>query len=184
MRKSIIARSAGLRISARIASWPLPQVTTSKPAFDGNALDDAQDRLLVVDDKKERTSGENFGHNCLQPRPRSVPIVELQGPKNSPENQDLGAVPRPRCAGLALCATVRLRPIRPLQPGVSTRFTNISACSRRGSNLAALLRPKDMPPMTPMTSVLIVDDEPAVRDIMARWVTALGLRTPDRRQRR
>ena len=26
-----------------------------------------------------------------------------------------------------------------------------------------------------MTSVLIVDDEPAVRDIMARWVTALGL---------
>jgi putative nucleotidyltransferase with HDIG domain len=29
--------------------------------------------------------------------------------------------------------------------------------------------------MTPMTSVLIVDDEPAVRDIMARWVTALGM---------
>jgi putative two-component system response regulator len=27
-----------------------------------------------------------------------------------------------------------------------------------------------------MTSVLIVDDEPAVRDLMARWVTALGLR--------
>jgi putative nucleotidyltransferase with HDIG domain len=30
--------------------------------------------------------------------------------------------------------------------------------------------------MTPLTSVLIVDDEPAVRDLMARWVTALGLR--------
>lgn len=29
--------------------------------------------------------------------------------------------------------------------------------------------------MTPLTSVLIVDDEPAVRDIMARWVAALGL---------
>jgi response regulator RpfG family c-di-GMP phosphodiesterase len=29
--------------------------------------------------------------------------------------------------------------------------------------------------MTPVTSVLIVDDEPAVRDLMARWVTALGL---------
>src|SRR2546422_11596658 len=29
--------------------------------------------------------------------------------------------------------------------------------------------------MTPMTSVLIVDDEPAVRDIMARWVASLGL---------
>ena len=27
-----------------------------------------------------------------------------------------------------------------------------------------------------MTTVLIVDDEPAVRDLMARWVTALGLR--------
>src|SRR5437899_4262154 len=27
-----------------------------------------------------------------------------------------------------------------------------------------------------MTSVLIVDDEPAVRDIMARWVKSLGLR--------
>jgi len=27
-----------------------------------------------------------------------------------------------------------------------------------------------------MTSVLIVDDEPAVRDLMARWVTALGMR--------
>jgi putative two-component system response regulator len=30
--------------------------------------------------------------------------------------------------------------------------------------------------MTPLTSVLIVDDEPAVRDLMARWVTSLGLR--------
>jgi putative nucleotidyltransferase with HDIG domain len=30
--------------------------------------------------------------------------------------------------------------------------------------------------MTPLTTVLIVDDEPAVRDLMARWVTALGLR--------
>ena len=30
--------------------------------------------------------------------------------------------------------------------------------------------------MTSLTSVLIVDDEPAVRDLMARWVTALGLR--------
>ena len=30
--------------------------------------------------------------------------------------------------------------------------------------------------MTPLTSVLIVDDEPAVRDLMARWVSALGLR--------
>jgi response regulator RpfG family c-di-GMP phosphodiesterase len=28
-----------------------------------------------------------------------------------------------------------------------------------------------------MTSVLIVDDEPAVRDIMSRWVTSLGLRS-------
>jgi cyclic di-GMP phosphodiesterase len=30
---------------------------------------------------------------------------------------------------------------------------------------------------TPLTSVLIVDDEPAVRDLMARWVRALGLRS-------
>jgi putative nucleotidyltransferase with HDIG domain len=30
--------------------------------------------------------------------------------------------------------------------------------------------------MTPLTSVLIVDDEPAVRDLMSRWVSALGLR--------
>jgi cyclic di-GMP phosphodiesterase len=29
---------------------------------------------------------------------------------------------------------------------------------------------------TPANSVLIVDDEPAVRDLMARWVSALGLR--------
>jgi putative two-component system response regulator len=29
--------------------------------------------------------------------------------------------------------------------------------------------------MTPLTSVLIVDDEPAVRDIMARWAGSLGL---------
>jgi response regulator RpfG family c-di-GMP phosphodiesterase len=29
--------------------------------------------------------------------------------------------------------------------------------------------------MTPLTSVLIVDDEPAVRDLMARWVSSLGL---------
>lgn len=29
--------------------------------------------------------------------------------------------------------------------------------------------------MTPLTSVLIVDDEPAVRDLMARWVESLGL---------
>jgi len=37
---------------------------------------------------------------------------------------------------------------------------------RRGSALALPSR---------VTSVLIVDDEPAVRDLMARWVTALGL---------
>jgi response regulator RpfG family c-di-GMP phosphodiesterase len=30
--------------------------------------------------------------------------------------------------------------------------------------------------MTSLTSVLIVDDEPAVRDLMARWVVSLGLR--------
>jgi len=30
--------------------------------------------------------------------------------------------------------------------------------------------------MTTMNSVLIVDDEPAVRDLMARWVASLGLR--------
>ena len=30
--------------------------------------------------------------------------------------------------------------------------------------------------MTPLSSVLIVDDEPAVRDLMARWVSSLGLR--------
>ena len=29
--------------------------------------------------------------------------------------------------------------------------------------------------MRPLTSVLIVDDEPAVRDLMSRWVAALGL---------
>jgi response regulator RpfG family c-di-GMP phosphodiesterase len=29
--------------------------------------------------------------------------------------------------------------------------------------------------MAPLTSVLIVDDEPAVRDIMSRWVASLGL---------
>jgi putative two-component system response regulator len=32
-------------------------------------------------------------------------------------------------------------------------------------------------PMTPVTSVLIVDDEPAVRDLMSRWVASLGLRS-------
>ena len=32
--------------------------------------------------------------------------------------------------------------------------------------------------MTALTSVLIVDDEPAIRDLMARWVRALGLQ-PD-----
>jgi len=31
--------------------------------------------------------------------------------------------------------------------------------------------------MTALSSVLIVDDEPAVRDLMARWVSALGLRS-------
>ncbi len=30
--------------------------------------------------------------------------------------------------------------------------------------------------MNPLSSVLIVDDEPAVRDLMARWVASLGLR--------
>src|SRR4051794_2304139 len=29
--------------------------------------------------------------------------------------------------------------------------------------------------MPPMASVLIVDDEPAVRDLMSRWVASLGL---------
>lgn len=29
--------------------------------------------------------------------------------------------------------------------------------------------------MNPTASVLIVDDEPAVRDLMARWIKAIGL---------
>jgi len=33
--------------------------------------------------------------------------------------------------------------------------------------------------MSHMSSVLIVDDEPAVRDLIARWVSALGMR-PDK----
>src|SRR4051794_41643424 len=39
-----------------------------------------------------------------------------------------------------------------------------------------LLRFDALTAMTPLTSVLIVDDEPAVRDLMSRWVTSLGLR--------
>lgn len=38
----------------------------------------------------------------------------------------------------------------------------------RGNPFASLAR---------MTSVLIVDDEPAVRDIMSRWVASLGLQS-------
>ena len=30
--------------------------------------------------------------------------------------------------------------------------------------------------MTALSTVLIVDDEPAVRELMARWVASLGLR--------
>lgn len=43
--------------------------------------------------------------------------------------------------------------------------------------LAALLRFQlyVLHPVTPLSSVLIVDDEPAVRDLMARWVGSLGL---------
>src|SRR4051812_31978716 len=39
-----------------------------------------------------------------------------------------------------------------------------------------LLRFDALTSMTPLTSVLIVDDEPAVRDLMSRWVASLGLR--------
>src|SRR5919201_139742 len=36
-------------------------------------------------------------------------------------------------------------------------------------------RPPRSRSMTGLTNVLIVDDEPAVRDVMARWVASLGL---------
>ena len=39
-----------------------------------------------------------------------------------------------------------------------------------------LLRFDALTAMTPLSSVLIVDDEPAVRDLMSRWVASLGLR--------
>ena len=44
-----------------------------------------------------------------------------------------------------------------------------------GSTLASPRRVSPAPRMTPLNSVLIVDDEPAVRDLMARWVSSLGL---------
>lgn len=47
---------------------------------------------------------------------------------------------------------------------------------RQLSSLAVILPLSEEPLMTPLTSVLIVDDEPSVRDLMARWVAALGLR--------
>ena len=31
--------------------------------------------------------------------------------------------------------------------------------------------------MNPVTTVLIVDDEPAVRDLMSRWLASMGLRS-------
>jgi len=40
----------------------------------------------------------------------------------------------------------------------------------------AVILPLPYEPMPPLTSVLIVDDEPSVRDIMARWAASLGLR--------
>src|SRR5262245_15624279 len=71
--------------------------------------------------------------------------------------------------GCALCASVRYSTRRSRAHAGRSR---VRANCSRGSGLASTRSV----PMTPLTSVLIVDDEPAVRDLMARWVSALGLR--------
>jgi len=46
----------------------------------------------------------------------------------------------------------------------------------RMARLAVFLRERPQRFVTSISSVLIVDDEPAVRDLMSRWVAALGMR--------
>lgn len=70
-----------------------------------------------------------------------------------------------------VCASVRLRTPRGALLAPHT-FNGGSKAIEAGSLLATSHRQASV---TPMTSVLIVDDEPAVRDVMARWVASLGL---------
>jgi len=77
-------------------------------------------------------------------------------------------------------ARVRIRPIAPSHY-VRIRTPKHAEGSKdwdfvRAVAGSALARPRGMTfHASALTSVLIVDDEPAVRELMARWVTALGL---------
>src|SRR5205823_6786293 len=72
----------------------------------------------------------------------------------------------------AVCGDARAGVRRCAQTPTRTLHSPLIPMYRRVRAVAIFL-----PHPRAMTSVLIVDDEPAVRDIMARWVKSLGLRS-------
>jgi cyclic di-GMP phosphodiesterase len=86
---------------------------------------------------------------------------------------------RPVCVGpvrmwLAQCAVVCV--IAHIGTAHFSRLLNEFAGFRAAAGGNVLASDGAFLMKTPLSSVLIVDDEPAVRDLMARWVSALGLR--------
>src|SRR5919201_1139936 len=85
--------------------------------------------------------------------------------------------PKTTCLRGAVCggdpATVRRCAAPHSLAHTASTFPRLSAHLRRGNTFAS----SAAVPFTlaPVTSVLIVDDEAAVRNVMARWVTSLGL---------
>lgn len=75
--------------------------------------------------------------------------------------------------------SVRGRP--PSRAGPVRFRTGVTRSRRSGPNIGGSCRGNELArrlgivPKTPLTSVLIVDDEPSVRHLMARWVSSLGL---------
>ena len=61
IRRSTIARSAGLRVSSRIASAPFEQVIDVESGLGGEALDQLAARAFVVDDEQRGRGAAEAG---------------------------------------------------------------------------------------------------------------------------
>ena len=158
IRRSTIARSAGLCISAFSASVPLAHVITSYPTF-------AARRSITFRTGISSSTTSNCGRASAGLSMVKVAVAGTRGHDSArpgPDDQPLCADSPP-----GVCAGVRYRTPATRQDAIR-RIVELPGRLYLGIRPQATMTP-------PISSVLIVDDEPAIRDLMSVWVKSLGL---------
>ncbi len=160
----------------------------------GHPLDHPQHGTLIVDNQEQRLGGSGFTHKCRGP------WLAARGAEHERRRDRRGGFDERKRTHVGRAVADRPRPVPEDSSFLHSYFGSLATESVRfrpgvrhmvcviahpvsAHALSRGIGPvpfwqyscEHSPAMTPVASVLIVDDEPAVRDLMARWVTSLGL---------